>query len=379
MRTCFREADAYNSYLLWGRKMKYIASSIVLMFIAGASAVSFAGGVGSGGGGTRTKLATPDQVADTVRNYAGTIAQGWFQFKEKDTKDGVDHGAFEALTKIFASTTDIYQVLHATKIELRMNAACQDADGAPVDGSIYASQPGAICISPFTMAPKLNQENYQVETIALVMHEASHLLGLNEDEAVQLQDEIVKELKDVNFAEAAQSMQDLGSNDPKSALGKILKLLKKGIQDPGALKAEKITRMEENLLNLGYAGVQQQLQFTPAKSMALMDPNFVNTSMIADFVCYNDSSLDKDERDKCQADFDEGFGADHQLTARIYLARQRNVDPAKYNAEYDEVVLDRPAGIGDLPAALTKMQQYVQDMQAQIQQLYAFKIQTYVN
>lgn len=350
--------------------------STMLLF---SSVQSFAGGIGSGGGGTVSQPATPNQVAEAVQKSAGALAQMWLQRKQVLNAENIDHGAYEPIKKIFASTTDIYTVLHQTRVELKMTAPCQDANGAPVDGSIYGSQPGAICISPFSMAPKLNQQNYVVETAALVLHEMSHLVGLNEDDATSLQTRAVQEFMEEDLAEVLQGLQDLGSNAKQGKFTKILKFFDKGINDPGFLTAQNTENYFKLWTEIHQGSAHGRFLFLSARNHNLSDPQYVNYGAIASFVCFNDSSVEKSKRKECQDEFNEGFGADTTVTARVFLSRIRNADPADYRSEYDLVIVDKPVTLNDLPAGLAKSRAFVAAAQAAAKELSEFQIATFAN
>lgn len=49
------------------------------------------------------------------------------------------------------------------------------------------------------MRPKLNSNNYTYETLALIIHEVSHLIGASEKDADLLQSEAIYDLKNRNF------------------------------------------------------------------------------------------------------------------------------------------------------------------------------------
>ncbi len=56
--------------------------------------------------------------------------------------------------------------------------------------SIYSSSPNGICMSIKRLSQKLNHTSYQIELLALYIHELSHLYGATENDAVELQNKI---------------------------------------------------------------------------------------------------------------------------------------------------------------------------------------------
>ncbi|MDO9182635.1 MAG: hypothetical protein Q7U04_09515 [Bacteriovorax sp.] len=142
------------------------------------------GGVDGGGGNTFiAQPVTSEEIESVIVSDAKVALSGFFIGNEK----------------LLASTKPEYQKLYpkiftlldTVAIEIRSNQLCSDHEGNHKDGSIYAQSENAICISTYSMAGKLNQQNYEAETFGLIAHELSHLAGFNEVEAIQLQNDVV--------------------------------------------------------------------------------------------------------------------------------------------------------------------------------------------
>lgn len=80
------------------------------------------------------------------------------------------------------------ELIQTVKIFVNSTGPCRDAGGNAVDGSIYSPQPNTICISSFTLGTKLNEDSAFSQTLALVVHEYTHLVGASEDEADRIQE-----------------------------------------------------------------------------------------------------------------------------------------------------------------------------------------------
>ena len=366
-----RKGEAMKSTL-----SQFALPTLVLLTLLN-SQVSYAGGVGSGGGGTTTRQATPEQVADAVHIYGGVIATAWLQAKQDHTLNGVDHGAYDSFAKLFGSSTNVFTVLQTTKFELRMSSDCMDADGKPTDGSIHASQPGAICLSAFSMAPKLNQSNYVIETVALIIHETSHLVGLNENEAVDIQTQAVKELSAADLDGLLQTVGALASDASDGLFGPVLNRLERAIKNPSTVRSRDMKKLEEGMGAIADPWTSESFYFVSAKTYRLLDPNYVNEGAVSDFVCYRDSANTQEDQANCRAEFDEGFGNDSRVSARTLLSRIRNSDPKDYRSEYDEVIVDKPEKFADISSGLRKTQSFLLAAHAEIKLLRDFKLQTY--
>lgn len=142
------------------------------------------GGVNGGGGGTLPANPSStyeiNEIIEDSKHDLIPYIKGQLRYYD-------DKIAGSAERKVFGSKPNLYDVLEDTNIEVLQDQPCHDAYGRPTDGSIHASKPGAICISAFTIAPKVVSERAKVEVLALIVHELSHLLGTTEEEARTLQ------------------------------------------------------------------------------------------------------------------------------------------------------------------------------------------------
>jgi hypothetical protein len=93
--------------------------------------------------------------------------------------------------KLF-SKSDSKGIVEPTPIQFLEKAPCLDRNGAAKDASIEAPSPFKICMSLSHLEKRLNQSNYEIELLALYLHEVAHLYGANETDAEALQSEILK-------------------------------------------------------------------------------------------------------------------------------------------------------------------------------------------
>lgn len=165
-------------------KISLIAFYLVL-FLSKANAGAVSGG---GGGTTNPRGVVPADISILVRTYAKTAVHTWWNKQQIDYHDLLKvergHSLFHPL---FQTPPDLSMLLKNVTIELRMNAPCFDPNGQPMDGSVDPATPDRICLSPFSMAPKLSPVNVFQETMALIIHEVAHLLGADEARATEIQ------------------------------------------------------------------------------------------------------------------------------------------------------------------------------------------------
>jgi hypothetical protein len=180
----------------------------VLMTISGLA--GWAGNADGGGGGTLpSETIDPQDVKYIVQRSLlelKLIVQGgsWFEsyFQNKIL-----------YKKLYGGSPNLIDVLRTTKIEVRANRPCFDANKKPKDASIYADTPGAICLSAFRIGPKIVEETARKKIEGLILHELSHLLGANETEALEFQKEIesnwLRRSTEDSAQKYVQNIQDL--------------------------------------------------------------------------------------------------------------------------------------------------------------------------
>lgn len=159
-----------------------VASALSWSAVAG----SVEGGMNGGGGGTIVaNPATPGQIKTAAREARLTLMMLF------TTWEGMQSYPYGTMLKDFPRARD---VVSNTKIEFDDMAPCLGADGLDHDAYAPGTTSDSICLSVFSLQKKLSQENYQAQTVALVAHEFSHLLGLDEEQATFLQGQVYFQL-----------------------------------------------------------------------------------------------------------------------------------------------------------------------------------------
>jgi len=90
---------------------------------------------------------------------------------------------------IFTQTFDEKRV-ESIKINFDTDGACPDNLGNANDASVVNSDLNTICFSLNRLQEKLGKENYEVELMALYIHELSHCFGSTEQDGNALQEEL---------------------------------------------------------------------------------------------------------------------------------------------------------------------------------------------
>lgn len=267
------------------------------------------GGVGSGGGGIiNPDPSSPEEIAKTINDDSRYVIETWLNRQELNFwEQSPEVRALNPLRKLFETSPGIIQLMKSTEVELRMNQPCFDSNNQPMDGSIYGTKPGSLCLSPFTMAPKLSPYNYKAESYALLVHEFSHMLGANEAEAVAIQKIALRDF----FAKNTEVLKDEGYALLNKIDTDITRYLASWILMPEVLQAR--TDLFRDLLR-GYQEVQNAYNSDGARYLlvsrhedGLHAAEFVRLEILDAFLCTQDSRLDDFRRSACNDTLERAF------------------------------------------------------------------------
>ncbi|MGK5085547.1 hypothetical protein WDW37_19845 [Bdellovibrionota bacterium FG-1] len=162
----------------------------LLMFGLGSGSVVLAGdGSGTSGGGGITP---PEGVSSAwIKNSIRQSRLSLYLYFNSQAK--LYRASPSPVGKLlFEGAHTVFEMIQTTSIELNEEGPCLDPAHEEKDGAAPGSQPNSICISVKNLAQKLNSDNYWNQTIALVGHEFSHLLGANEAQALEIQKSIIE-------------------------------------------------------------------------------------------------------------------------------------------------------------------------------------------
>lgn len=178
---------------------------ICLGFLVSCSAL--AGGVSGGGGGVKpAHPVTRDEVLTMARD-ARMYVMFYFNRRERVwhwSQDPID-------AKLFNGPVSIVNKILEVPVTLEQNGACLDPEGNEMDGSAIGAGVQSVCLSIPRLTEKLSQESLRSQTFALLAHEYSHLVGLNEEEANQLQENSISAFLYGDYQTVNEQFRDLVS------------------------------------------------------------------------------------------------------------------------------------------------------------------------
>lgn len=160
------------------------------------------GGV-SGGGGNVIDPREPDRYLDPEEAEGIVESSHSIFYKYIVNKKKMFHSnqlnqtQSEVFRPVFEAPRDIIETIHKVRVHVEDDHSCWDAQKRPVDGSIFSKKDNSICISAFNLAQKAHVEDIPHQSAALMLHEYSELVGLSEEEAVQVQVEALSDLREL--------------------------------------------------------------------------------------------------------------------------------------------------------------------------------------
>jgi hypothetical protein len=371
---------------------KLLFGNLILVALT-LSSITFAaeGGVGSGGGGTTNpKPADREWIVQAANQYGAKVITAWL-YREEESFLGMSAEEQEKsiLVKMFHSTTgkNIYDLIKTTEIEYRMTKPCLDGEGSPADGSIYATHAGAICLSPFTMAPKLNEYNMDAETLALLVHEFSHLMGANEAEAVKIQEQALFGFSRINLLDAVVKLDLLApagfAVGGPTDIGMLLTNISIADMDlmGGIAHNRSFSDILRDLLDLRRKLTEEMrsLHYVSPYLSARLTPNMERVIYLESAVCAFDEQENHAMREYCAGRVAKGFGADTTVTLRTYAARDSTLDESTFGPEYAEILLTKPQAQIELRQQMTELKAHVQQIHDELVQLQKLQLKGFRN
>lgn len=347
-------------YFSFKQKTRDRKSAIIsfLLTVTICSAVSAAGGVSDGGGGTtRPQSADPEWIVGTAIRDSAKMLIFWLNAEKANHFRRVrNRPAEESPTRVlFESNQDVFELVRKISIELRMSEPCYDRNNNATDGSIHGVPAGSICLSPFSMAPKLNDMNYHYETAALIMHEISHLLGASEAEATKIQQAVIYDLGKIDFLGTLVELELLAQSTGRLPL---LQMEFRMVRD--ALRWQQMNQAEVRHLFADLARLRDDLQrnflkisFLSEPRIESFDPQFIRAFVVQRAVCNRDEREDTGVRQMCEDWLAKAFAGQPQATT--------------------EEIGSRTMGwISDAPIETVRFPGSIQDIQFELDQIDQF-------
>jgi hypothetical protein len=287
------------------------------------SSVSLAGLVSGGGGGTMPSQPVSQDDILTAIQQARPLVEVHLMAIEAFRLGGNE--THTADRKLFSRGDYIYKILDKVKVETPLYQPCYDLDGNPQDGSVKAGDPSTICISVANLKEKLNADNFETETAALILHEITHLLETSEDEADYIQSEFLAALRGVSF----KSLQDWIDANAEAVYGTARNIESAVISlEQGTLKCHQFTPIKRDFIYADQLGWDfRRMRVMSRNSLGYLWNRIVELESVSDFLCSLPTIGNSQENEFHGRKYSLGFGNQSRVTANEYLHRSTGKNP----------------------------------------------------
>jgi len=349
-----------------------IVGTTVLVACLSSTGHAETGGISGGGGGTTTPPGVEvGQIAEAARN-SKTLLQAWlnqkhllFQFSNRrhpeNPKDPVD-------VMLFEQNPNVFDLISRLNIEVRNNRACHTSDGEEVDGSIFAEVPGAICISAFRLASKLNSMNYEPETLGLILHEVMHLLGSRESEAISIQKHAIEILRRYSLSDEVDRLKQKVTYRISDTAGRISDIRKSGDHSG---TCEMTARAIDKYIDLYGFIPDDRIQLSPlsfSTSARLYDSG-VKLYALHDYLCAHDPLIELPRRQSFMDVYDRSFGGKAVISSEEYW---RNKYPGRpWSKDWNLIQLRKISSAADLDLEIQDLEHLFRVMQQELSAIAA--------
>lgn len=184
--------------------MPKLSKTFALIMALSLSSVTYGlscsqGGV-SGGGGNVINPTPPDEIADSEQVehlVKASVVYTHIYFKNVHAQylaGEIDSDIKPVFEKLFADRKLLKRTLSEVRPHVENERPCFDRELKPVDASIVNSKAGRFCVSAYSVGQKVDVSEIPIQSAALMAHEYSELMGLDENEAVTVQKKALEDL-----------------------------------------------------------------------------------------------------------------------------------------------------------------------------------------
>jgi hypothetical protein len=159
--------------------------------------------------GLSASLITP--YLDEMKAWSEKVEQCDEQYEDDyELWDQNCSSIFEQLVEIMdLNSLGLAGLLDQSKVEIRTDDFCYDKTGAKTDGSVSDFTVDAkICLSAYSIS-RLPKSSVHKQTLALLTHEVSHLVGFNEEDAHKVQEAVLDHYLVIMNGDIEQDKQSL--------------------------------------------------------------------------------------------------------------------------------------------------------------------------
>lgn len=181
--------------------MKFLAVLTVVTSLSAFGAGRVDGGV-SGGGGNLISPTPPTSVQDPreIRHIikgSRDLLKNFIEAKYALYQSGsMDYESIKLYSVLFNNDEDdLHEIVEDISMDVPLDKPCYDDKGNEFDGSTFGQRAHSICISAYNIAKKCDRSEVPRQATALVFHEFSEKAGLSDDDAINLQKQVLEELK----------------------------------------------------------------------------------------------------------------------------------------------------------------------------------------
>jgi hypothetical protein len=344
---------------------KMLMVTLGLIFAVNSAQAERLGGISGGGG--NVKAAEPIDLA-YVRNMLPLVrpavlgALNNIEY-QKFNVNAMNFTPSQAWYDVFKWAPTIFEVMESAKIELKVEGPCLDADGNPVDGSIYGVGAGNICISAESLIAKSNSALFFQDAGALIAHEFAHLAGADEEMAMTVQQYAFENLSRSDF----WNLQFLSSI--------FVGALKDGMEtyqdNMGRINDFANSCVRSKYMNVLIFWAQQYIWFPGSGGIVLRGEEFakfgaktLKSNIISEYLCSQDSAESRSTNLASQREIDIGFASDTSVDLKDYASRVNVVLREEgimvgYDYPAEAEIMQRPTSLDDALIGLQDVHRYL--------------------
>lgn len=184
--------------------MKRLNGWAKVILVAGAvlnfeNAAQALGGVSGGGGNVIqtiqvTDFASVNETVSRIKWATGQVIPFLGREKALLKRGRLSGREAQLFGRLLNDADDVYGKILSRPIFIETTNSCFNSNDQAVDGCIFSSRPGTVCISAKTISEKLNRKQIAAQSLALLIHEYAELNGFDEADSIEMQTLVLKKL-----------------------------------------------------------------------------------------------------------------------------------------------------------------------------------------
>lgn len=173
-----------------------------LIFIASLAAHAAPEGGMSGGGGNviaeePVSKAVPVELTAKIVRHAFSHVVPYLEYKAEKLQKGE---AVPNEIRMLLTKSHVRTIAAQNPPQVLTQKPCLDGEQTEFDATNDISRPAVVCVSALRISKRLERDEIEAQSVALLIHEYSELVGFDDQDAIQIQRAVLSDFRESRHA-----------------------------------------------------------------------------------------------------------------------------------------------------------------------------------